>query len=137
MPKLPKIKSLLLSDEVYFLHANKHESLLQIDTMILMGMVKHSQSSQKSKFVMSLKYLKKEVKDEADFLDADNNQSFLQVDSNTLVILSLLMGTINHSQSTQSNMFVISLQYLKKEVRIRVGIIGIIVFDGSGQTCPE
>ena len=144
MPKLPKIKSLLLSDEVYFLHANKHESLLQIDTMILMGMVKHSQSSQKSKFVMSLKYLKKEVRDEADFLDADNNQSFLQVDSNTLVIkvsckviLSLLMGTINHSQSTQSNMFVISLQYLKKEVRIRVGIIGIIVFDGSGQTCPE
>ena len=26
-----------VSDEVYFLHADKHESLLQIDTMILMG----------------------------------------------------------------------------------------------------
>ena len=37
-----------LSDEVNFLHADKHESLLQIDTMILMGMVKHSQSSQNS-----------------------------------------------------------------------------------------
>ena len=38
------------SDEV----AEKHENLLQIDTMIFMGLVKHSQSSQKSKFAMSL-----------------------------------------------------------------------------------
>ena len=33
------------------------------------------------------------------------------------VILSLLMGMIKHSQSTQSNKLSISLQYLKKEVR--------------------
>ena len=33
------------------------------------------------------------------------------------VILSLLMGIIKHSQSTKSNKFAISLQYLKKEVR--------------------
>ena len=31
-----------VSDEVDFLHLDKHESLLQLDTMILMGMVKHS-----------------------------------------------------------------------------------------------
>ena len=55
-----------VSDEVDFLHAVKHESLLQIDAMILMGMLKHSASSQNSKFPMSL-YLKKEVKDEVDF----------------------------------------------------------------------
>ena len=36
------------SDEVDFLHADKHESLLQIDTMIFNGLVKHSQSLQKS-----------------------------------------------------------------------------------------
>ena len=97
--------------------------MLQIDTMVLMGMVKHSQSSQKSKFVMSLQYLKKEVRDEVDFLHADKHQSFLQVDFNTLgikvsykVILSLLMGMIKHSQSTQSNKFAISLQYLKKKL---------------------
>ena len=30
-----------VSDEVNFLHMDKHESFLQIDTMILMGMVKH------------------------------------------------------------------------------------------------
>ena len=54
--------------------------------MILMGMVKHSQNSQKNKFAMSLQYLKKEIRDEVDFLHADKNQSFLQVDFNTLGI---------------------------------------------------
>ena len=72
---------------------------------------------------MFLQYLKKEVRDEVDFLHADKHQSFLQVDFNTLsikvfykVILSLLMGMIKHSQSTQSNKFAISLQYLKKKL---------------------
>ena len=54
--------------------------------MILMGMVKHSQSSQNSKFAMSLQYLKKEAKDEVNFLRADKHQSFLKVDFNTLGI---------------------------------------------------
>ena len=57
-----------MSDEVDFLHADKRESFLQIDTMILMGMIKFSQRSQNSKFAMSLPYLKKEVRDEVDFL---------------------------------------------------------------------
>ena len=67
-----------MSDAVDFLHADKHESLLQIDTnTFLMGMANHSQSSQNSKFAMSLQYLKEDVRDEADFLDADKHQSFL------------------------------------------------------------
>ena len=83
MPKSPK-KTIFaislqylkkeVSDEVDFLHAEKHESLLQIDIMILMGMFKHSQSSQNSKFAMSLQYLKKEVRDEVNFLHADKHQ---------------------------------------------------------------
>ena len=44
-----------------------------------MGMVKHSQTSQNNKFVISLQYLKKEVRGEADFFYT-NKQSFLQVD---------------------------------------------------------
>ena len=44
-----------VSNEVYFLHTDKHESLLQTDAMILKGKVKHSQSFQKSKFAMSQK----------------------------------------------------------------------------------
>ena len=57
-------------DELDFLHADKHENLLQIETMTLMRMVKHSQSFQNSKFSMSLQYLKKEVRGEVDFLHA-------------------------------------------------------------------
>ena len=60
-------------------------------------------------------------------MHAFKHQSFLQGDFNTLgitffykVILSLLMGIIKDSESTQSNKFAISLQYLKKEVRDRV-----------------
>ena len=72
-----------MSGEVDLLHVGKHESLLQIDSM---GMVKNSQSSQNSKFAMSLQYLKKEVKAEVDFLHAEfpslfqhfEHQSFLQ-----------------------------------------------------------
>ena len=43
-----------VKDKVNCFHADKHESLLQTDTMILMGKIKHSQSSQNSKFVMSM-----------------------------------------------------------------------------------
>ena len=77
-----------------------------------MVMVQHSQNSQNSKFAMSLQYLKKQIGNEVDFLHADKNQNFPQVDFNTLsikvfykVILSLLMGMIKNSQSTQSKNF--------------------------------
>ena len=114
-------------DEVIFLHADKCERLLKIDTVILNDMVKHSQSSQNSNLTISLQYLIKEVKDEVDLLHTDKHQSSPQVDINFLcikvvykVILSLLMGTIKHFQSTQSSKFAISLKYLRKEVRIGV-----------------
>ena len=74
-------------------------------------------------FAMFSQYLKNEFRDGVDFLHTDKHQSFLQVHFNTLgikvsykVILSLLMGMIRHSQSTRSNKFAISLQYLKKEL---------------------
>ena len=47
--------------KLIFLHADKHENLLQIGTMILMGMVEHSQSSENSRFAMFLQYLKKKL----------------------------------------------------------------------------
>ena len=72
---------------------------------------------------MPLQYLKKEVRDEIDFLQAEQHQNFLQVDFNTLstrffykVILSLLMGMIKHSQSSQSNKLVTAFQYLTNDV---------------------
>ena len=57
--------------KLIFLHADKHGSLLQIDSllaMILMVIVRHSQSFQNSKFVISLQHLNKEVRDEVDFI---------------------------------------------------------------------
>ena len=69
-----------VNEEVDFLHAGKHENLLQLGTMILMEMVKHFQSSQNRKFIMAVQYLKKEV----DFLHADKHQSDLQIDFNTV-----------------------------------------------------
>ena len=56
-----------MNDKVDFLHAGKHKNLLQIDTMILMEIVKHLQSSQNSKFTMSVQYLKKEDRDKLIF----------------------------------------------------------------------
>ena len=114
------------NNEVDFLLADKHQRFLQTDTI-----------------------KDKEVSGEVEFLHADKHQSFLQVDFNTLsikvfykVILSLLMGMIKHSQSTQSNKFAISLQCLKRKLGMEfifcsLYAVCIIVFDGSGQTCPK
>ena len=61
MPKLPKTASLLFLRNILkkqglkliFLHAFKHENLPQIDTIILIGMIKHYQNPQNIKFAMS------------------------------------------------------------------------------------
>ena len=73
--------------------------------------------------ITSLQYPKKKVRDEFDYLHADKHQNFPQIDFNTLSIkvfykriLSLLMGMIKHSQSTQSNKLSVALQYLKNDV---------------------
>ena len=71
-----------MSDKVGFLHAVKHESLLQTD---IMRMVRNFQSSQHSKFAMSFQYLKKEVKTEVDFLHTLQASKFP-----TRLILSLI-----------------------------------------------
>ena len=64
-----------VSDEVDFVHAEKRESFLQINTIILIGMVKNSQSSPNNNFPMFLQDLKKKkkVRDGVHFLLADKN----------------------------------------------------------------
>ena len=73
-----------VSDELDFLHADKHKGLLQIDTMTLMEICRHYQKSQNNEFSMHLQYFKKEFRDEVDFLH--KLQSFLQFDFNTLAM---------------------------------------------------
>ena len=109
---LPKITSLIflcnmlrkkVIEKVYFLHADKHESFLQVDfntldikvscSVILslsMAMIKYSQSSESNKLTIYLQYFKKEVRDGVPFLREDNYQSFYKL------ALSFLMELATH-----------------------------------------
>ena len=77
------------------MHADEHESLVQVNSMIWMGMVKHSESSQNSKFAMSLQYLKKEFKGEVNFLHVNKHFSYkVRSYLNACEILLFSMKTI-------------------------------------------
>ena len=78
--------------KLFFLHADKHPNFLQVYFNILgvnvfhklilsllMGMIKHSQSTQINKFAISLQYLKKEVREGVNFLHLDKHQSFYKL----------------------------------------------------------
>ena len=74
MSKVPKISLHIFAispekhgGEVYFLPANKHESFLQVHSVILVNVARHVQSTQNNK----LQYLKENVKYEVYFLPAD------------------------------------------------------------------
>ena len=68
-----------MSDAVDFLHADKHENLLQIDIKIFLWVWS-------SILKVPQKAIPKRVRNEVDFFDADKHQSFLTVDFNTLGI---------------------------------------------------
>ena len=112
-----------VSNKIEFLHPDKHESLLQVDTMILMRMVKHSQSSQCSQCQLAMSFnISKKKLDEVDFLYANKHQSIQQVDLNTLGIkvfhevISLSIGLIKHPQSTQTKNFATSYNISKQSL---------------------
>ena len=77
-------------------------------------MIKHSQSSQYSKFAMSLQYLEKGVIDEVDFLLVYKHQSVLQ--GHTII-------TPGHYQATILKVLKLtSLQYLYIYIFINVSL---------------
>ena len=76
----------------------------------MMGMLKHSQSTQSNKFAISSQYLKKEVRDGVHFLPADKHQSFYKL------ALLYLMEVARHVQSTQDRKLVMFLHYIKKKL---------------------
>ena len=97
-------------DEVDFLHAEKHQSLQQIDfnilgiklfykviRLLLMGMIKHFQITQSNKFAISLQCLKKEVRDRVHILQGDKHQSFYKL------VISFFMEVVRHLQSAKKN----------------------------------
>ena len=100
-----------VNDEVDFLHAGKHENVLEIDTIILMKMVKHFQSPQSSKFPMPLLCVKKEVRDEVNFSHANKRQSVLHADFKILItnvsynVILFLTSMLKHSRSNEISKF--------------------------------
>ena len=76
----------------------------------MMGMLKHSQSTQSNKFAISSQYLKKEVRDGVHFLPADKHQSFYKL------ALLYLMEVARHVQSTQDRKLIMFLHYIKKKL---------------------
>ena len=108
--------------KVDFLHADKHESLLQIDSMILMGIVKHSQNFQNNKFSMFLQYIQ-DVKNEIDFLHADKHQSILKNILGIKIFYKVDVIIINGHDQAFSSYSVTSLQYInisKKKLGMEV-----------------
>ena len=75
-----------VSDTVDFLHADKDETLLQIDTKIFCWVWSSIPNASKKTSLQCLYNIPKKVRDEVDFFDADKHQSFLTLDFNTLEI---------------------------------------------------
>ena len=104
-----------LSDEVDFLHADKHESLLQIDTMILTGWSSISKVPKIASLQCLYNISKKKLKMKLIFCMQINikvSEKFISAlwvsKFSTKLILSLSMDMIKHSEITQCNKFAIS-----------------------------
>ena len=76
-----------MNDELYFWHADRHRSLLQVDTIILCVCNQACPKVPKISLHI-LQYLQKSMGNEVDFLPADKHKNFLQVDSITLGVHS-------------------------------------------------
>ena len=70
-------------DEIYFWHADKNQTLLKVDFIILV-MYNQTCSKHPKQVFISLQYLQKSMSYEIDFLPADKHNIFLQIDSFTL-----------------------------------------------------
>ena len=80
-------------------------------------MVRHAQSTQNNNFMISLQYLKENVKDGVDFSLLKIVKHFFKV------ILSFLMCVTRHAQNNQNKKFDIPLQYLKRKVDEKVDFL--------------
>ena len=91
--------------EVYFLHADKHWSLQQDDTIILREC--NQACPKHPKWVcISLQYLHKSMGDEVEVLPADKHKSFLQDGNITLCVIS--QTNPKYQKQSVYNIFAIS-----------------------------
>ena len=112
MPKLPKIQNNKFaislqylkkesSDEVDFLHTDKDESLLQIDSIILIGMLKYSWVREIASLQCLYDISKKKLKTNVILYMQIKHQRFLKVYFKTLPIkVSYTQPALTCSKST-------------------------------------
>ena len=77
-----------VSDEVHLWHADKHQSFLHVDIIILGVHIQTCLKYPKQQVSISLQYIQKNMGDEVDFLTPYKLKSFSQVDSTTLDVQS-------------------------------------------------
>ena len=142
MSKLLKITSLIFLYKI----AEKHESLLQIDTKIFWWVWSSILEVPKKASLQCLNNIPKKFRDEVDFFDADKHQSFLTVDFNILGIkvcynvTGMIMKMYCHGNDQafskySCNVFTISL---KRSYKWSCWfLIKLSIFDESSQTCPQ
>ena len=94
--------------EIFYLQINT-KSFYQLVVSLWLCMARHSQSTQNNNFIISLQYLKENVKDGVDFSLLIIIKRFFKV------ILPFLMRVARHVQITRNRKFDISLQYRKRE----------------------
>ena len=91
MPKLPKMRSLHIIAISLGKHGEWSWFFLPVDSMkafykligsLWVCLARYDKSTQSNKFVISLQYLKGNLKDEVGFLQADKRERFLQISSN-------------------------------------------------------
>ena len=94
-----------VNQTVYFLHADKHSSLQQDDTIILVSVTRHAQSTQ-NKFAYLCSISIKTWGMKLRFFPADKQKSFLQDGSITLGVISEIGP--NYQKQPVYNIFAIS-----------------------------
>ena len=95
-----------VNDEIYFWHADKHRSLLRVDTITLGVCNQACPKYPKYEVCIFLRYFQKwmgKAGSEVDFLPANKHESFLKL------IVSLWICIARDAQSTQTYKFTISL----------------------------
>ena len=127
-----------MNDEVYFWHAYEHQSLLKFDAIILVCVTRHAQSYQnKSAYLCNIPEK-----------DGGWNWCFAcRITQNNLIV-SFWVCIARHVKRTQNNKFIISLQYLKENVKDDVDFLPddirqrflqsyAIILGVCGQACPN
>ena len=128
-----------MRDKVDFFHADKHESFLQVDTMIFGSILKVPKIAS---FQCLYNILKMKWEVEFIFYVQINIKDFFKL------IQSFSVFVARYAQITQNNKFAIFLQCLKKEVGDEIHFlpgderesflqIATLIFNGNGQAFPK